>query len=141
MLDELLRHRLIEEQPAPNESDFASRTIKYKKRFIRACRARRFHLHAQVGAAWKPCMRTNWKPEERTGAPFEQACHHDRSLSGKAIGYLQQAVNRPSGSLLQEASLPTTSAAWTSCKTNPRQYSKCTRRLVSGSLSLCPQLL
>jgi predicted ATPase/DNA-binding SARP family transcriptional activator len=93
MLDELLRHRLIEEQAGPNESDFAFTHHKIQESIYQSLpRFRRFHLHAQAGAA----METLYADELGTRTSelayhFEQACHHDRFLSGKAISYLQQA--------------------------------------------------
>ncbi|MGE5223627.1 MAG: AAA family ATPase [Omnitrophica WOR_2 bacterium] len=93
MLEELLRHRLIEEKTGPNESDFAFTHHKIQESIYQGLpRFRRFHLHAQVGAA----METLYAGELETRTSelahhFEQACRHDRSLSGKAIRYLQQA--------------------------------------------------
>ncbi len=93
MLDELLRHRLIEEQAGPNESDFAFTHHKIQETIYQSLpRFRRFHLHAQVGAAMETLYADELEPRMGELAHhFEQACHHDRSLSGKAISYLQQA--------------------------------------------------
>ena len=93
LLDELLRHRLIDEQAGPNESDFAFTHHKIQETIYQNLpRFRRFQLHSQVAAA----METLGAGESGTRTSelayhFEQACHHDRALSVKAIRYLQQA--------------------------------------------------
>jgi DNA-binding SARP family transcriptional activator len=93
ILDELLRHRLIEEQAGTNESDFAFTHHKIQESIYQSLpRFRRFHLHAQAGAA----METLYAGELGTRMSelahhFEQASYFDRSLGGKAIDYLQQA--------------------------------------------------
>jgi DNA-binding SARP family transcriptional activator/predicted ATPase len=98
MLDELLRHRLIEERAGPNESDFAFAHHTIQETVYQSLpRFRRFHLHAQVGAA----METLYADELETRTSelahhFEQACHNDSSLRGKAIGYLRKAGQQAS---------------------------------------------
>ena len=92
-LDELLRHRLVEEQFSSDNHDFKFTHHKIQEVVYQGLpRQRRFHLHARAGAA----METVYTAELETRAGelahhFEQACLQDRSWSDKAIHYLQQA--------------------------------------------------
>jgi tetratricopeptide (TPR) repeat protein len=92
-LDELLRHRLVEEKFGRQESDFAFTHHKIQEVVYQSLpRHRRCHLHARVGTTLEASAAT--EPETRAGElayHFEQACLQDRSLSDKAIDYLIQA--------------------------------------------------
>ena len=105
-LDELLRHRLVEEKFGPHDRDFAFTHHKIQEVVYHALpRHRRFHLHARVGAALETSDAA--EPEARAGElahHFEQACLQDKSLSSKAIHYLLQAGQQAVGqSANQEA--------------------------------------
>lgn len=93
MLDELLRHRLIEERAGPGESDFAFTHHKIQEVIYQTLpRFHRFHLHAQAGATMETLYSDALEARASELAHhFELACHHDRSLSDKAVGYLQAA--------------------------------------------------
>jgi DNA-binding SARP family transcriptional activator/predicted ATPase len=92
-LEELLRHRLVEEQFDPDHPDFKFTHHKIQEVVYQGLpRQRRFHLHARAGTA----METVYSAELETRAGelahhFEQACLQDRSWSDKAIHYLSQA--------------------------------------------------
>ena len=92
-LDELLRHRLVEEKFGPHERDFAFTHHKIQEVVYQALpRHRRCNLHARVGAALETLDAA--EPETRAGElahHFEQACLQDKSLCSKAIHYLLQA--------------------------------------------------
>lgn len=92
-LDELLRHKLVEEKSGPQDSDFAFAHHKIQEVVYQGLpRHRCLHLHARVGAAMETVYAAEL--ETRTGElahHFEQACLLDRSLSGKAIHYLLRA--------------------------------------------------
>ncbi|MBN2149775.1 MAG: AAA family ATPase, partial [Anaerolineales bacterium] len=93
VLDEFLRHRLVEEKFGPDELDFTFTHHKIQEVVYQSLpRQRRFHLHARAGAA----IETIYAAELETRAGelahhFEQACLQDKSLAGKAIYYLLQA--------------------------------------------------
>ena len=93
VLDELLRHRLVEEKFGPDEIDFTFTHHKIQEVVYQNLpRQRRFHLHALAGAAMESIYAAEL--ETRTGElahHFEQACLQDKSLAGKAIHYLLQA--------------------------------------------------
>ena len=86
-LDELLRHRLVEEQLGPDERDYRFTHHKIQEVVYQNLpRQRRFHWHARVGAS----MEILYPAELETRAGelayhFEQACRQDKSLSRKAI--------------------------------------------------------
>lgn len=92
-LDELLRHRLIEERFGPAERDFAFTHHKIQEVVYQGLsRQRRFHLHARAGAAMEIIHAADL--ETRAGElayHFEQACLQDKSLYSKAVHYLLQA--------------------------------------------------
>ena len=92
-LDELLRHRLIEEQFGPDDRDFAFTHHKIQEVVYQSLpRHRRCHLHAQAGAALETVYMTELETKAGELAyHFEQACPQDPSLSSKAISYLLQA--------------------------------------------------
>jgi predicted ATPase len=96
VLDELLRHRLVEDKTGPGESDFAFSHHKIQEIIYQALpRHRCLRLHAHVGAA----METVYAAEIESKAGelahhFEQACRLDKLLCGRAIQYLLKAGQR-----------------------------------------------
>jgi predicted ATPase len=92
-LDELLRHRLVEEQIGLDVRDYRFTHQKIQEVVYQSLpRQRRYFLHARAGAA----LEKFYVAEVETKAGelayhFELACLQDKSLSSKAIGYLQQA--------------------------------------------------
>jgi DNA-binding SARP family transcriptional activator len=93
LLDELLRHRLVEEKAGAEESDFAFTHHKIQEIIYQELpRHRCFRLHAQVGLAMESIYQA--EIESRAGElahHFEQACRLDKSLCGRAIQYLLKA--------------------------------------------------
>jgi DNA-binding SARP family transcriptional activator/predicted ATPase len=93
LLDELLRHRLVEEKAGAEESDFAFTHHKIQEIIYQGLpRHRCSRLHAQVGAA----METIYAAEIESRVAelahhFEQACRLEKSIGQKAIIYLMKA--------------------------------------------------
>jgi predicted ATPase len=93
LLDELLRHRLVEEKAGPGDNDIAFTHHKLQEIVYQGLpRHRCNYLHAQAGAALETIYAAEF--ESRSGElayHFEQACRMDRLLSDKAIGFLMTA--------------------------------------------------
>jgi ABC-type oligopeptide transport system substrate-binding subunit/DNA-binding SARP family transcriptional activator len=87
-LDDLLRHRLIDEGTGPLGRDYAFTHHKIQEAVYAGMpRRRRQHAHAQVGAA----METLYAPEALAGElafHLDQARQLDKTLTEKAIHYL-----------------------------------------------------
>ena len=105
-LDDLLRQRLIEESADEADADYVFTHHKIQEAVYEELpRRRRQHLHGQVGAVMEALLGDD--VGSRVGElahHFEQACRLDRSLSGRAVGYLLQAGQQAArGSAHQEA--------------------------------------
>lgn len=105
-LDELLRHRLIEEKSGPGQRDFAFTHHKIQEVVYHALpRHRRCLLHARAGTTLETLQAAGLE----TGVGelayhFEQACGQDQALCGTAVHYLLQAGQQAvRGSANQEA--------------------------------------
>ncbi|MDT8307550.1 MAG: AAA family ATPase, partial [Anaerolineae bacterium] len=92
-LDNLLRQRLVEELVDRADSDFAfTHHLIQEVVYQGLPRHRRYHWHAQVGAAMERLYADQL--ETRVGEVahhFQQACLLDKSLCAKAVTYLYQA--------------------------------------------------
>ena len=98
-LDDLLRHRLIEEGTGSMGRDYTFTHHKIQEViYAEMPRRRRQHAHAQAGAA----MESLYGPQVETLAGelafhFEEGRQHDETLTEKAITYLLQAGDRARG--------------------------------------------
>jgi predicted ATPase len=92
-LDDLLRQRLIDESTDETGADYAFTHHKIQEVVYEELpRRRRQHLHGQVGAAMEALLGDDVGARAGELAHhFEQACLIDKSLSGRAVGYLRQA--------------------------------------------------
>jgi adenylate cyclase len=92
-LDDLLRHRLIDEGADGANSDYVFTHHKIQEVVYEGLpRRRRQHLHGQVGSAMERLLGD--EVQARAGElahHFEQASLLDKSLSGRAVAYLLQA--------------------------------------------------
>jgi predicted ATPase len=98
-LDDLLRHRLIDEGSGAMGRDYAFTHHKIQEVvYARIPRHRRGHAHAQVGAAMERLRSTEVKAlAGELAYHFEQGGELDRALTEKAISYLLQAGDRARG--------------------------------------------
>ena len=98
-LDDLLRHRLIDEGMGAMGRDYAFTHHKIQEAvYVGMPRRRRQHAHAQAGAAMESVY--GLEGEVLAGElafHFEQGCQHDKTLTEKAITYLLQAGDRARG--------------------------------------------
>lgn len=96
VLEQLLRHRLVEEKFDPHGCDFTFTHHKIQEVvYLSLPRHRCLHLHAKAGAA----LEATYADELETKAGelahhFELAALLDKTLSGKAIHFLLQAGNQ-----------------------------------------------
>jgi ABC-type oligopeptide transport system substrate-binding subunit/DNA-binding SARP family transcriptional activator len=99
-LDDLLRHRLIDEGSGAMGRDYAFAHHKIQEIVYAGMpRRRRGHAHAQVGAALESLYGTT-EAETLAGElafHFEQGRQLDKALTEKAISYLLQAGDRARG--------------------------------------------
>jgi len=105
-LDDLLRQRLIEESTDEADADYAFTHHKIQEVIYEGLpRRRRQHLHRRVGAAMEALLGDDVGARAGELAHhFEQACHIDKSLSGRAVTFLRQAGEQAvRGSAHQEA--------------------------------------
>jgi predicted ATPase len=95
-LDDLLRHRLVDEGSGALRRDYAFTHHKiHEVVYAGIPRRRRQHLHAQAGVAIESLYGT--EIEELAGElafHFQQGQQVDKALTGKAIAYLHQAGER-----------------------------------------------
>jgi len=106
-LDDLLRHRLIDEGTGPLGRDYAFTHHKIQEVvYAGMSRRRRQHAHARVGAAMERLYGAKVEPPAGELAfHFEEGRQHDETLTEKASAYLLGAGDRARGLYAHEEAI------------------------------------